>query len=267
MPSSVARTSSSGHHQQQAGTTASRPRMGVLATHAIQYQAPLYQDISRRAVVDLEVAFLSQNGARAYHDHGFGITVEWDIDLLSGYRWITLEHQTVTDKASFPLKLGKWLRRQDAVVLHGHSDPRMLFAAALCRALRVPIYCAGNLMPKPQLLDGVSSRGTHLPGSVSAARQVHCRLGNSTRPSMIATRRFHILRHLTALTTPDSVLSNCRTGQPARTAYLTRPAPMSADRYLLRKACPEKEAAGRGPGDRTLRRSAQSSACWRWSPT
>lgn len=116
----------------------------MLATHAIQYQAPLYQDISRRAVVDLEVAFLSQNGARAYHDHGFGITVEWDIDLLSGYRWITLEHQTVTDKASFPLKLGKWLRRQDAVVLHGHSDPRMLFAAALCRALRVPYLLRGE---------------------------------------------------------------------------------------------------------------------------
>ena len=84
----------------------------------------------------------------------------------------------MTDKASFPLKLGKWLRRQDAVVLHGHSDPRMLFAgpryAARCAYL---IYCAGNLMPKPQLLDGVSSRGTHLPGSVSAARPVHCQFG------------------------------------------------------------------------------------------
>ena len=42
------------------GRIISRPRLGVLATHPIQYQAPLYQELSRRGVVDLEVAFLSQ---------------------------------------------------------------------------------------------------------------------------------------------------------------------------------------------------------------
>ena len=41
-----------------------RPRLGVLATHLIQYQAPLYQDLARRGVVELEVAFLSRGGAQ-----------------------------------------------------------------------------------------------------------------------------------------------------------------------------------------------------------
>jgi glycosyltransferase involved in cell wall biosynthesis len=129
---------------QPTDTTGIRPRMGVLATHAIQYQAPLYQDLARRTVVDLEVAFLSQSGAHAYHDQGFGITVEWDIDLLSGYEWIILEHERLTEKVSLPLKLAKWVSKQDVVVLHGHSDPRMLLAAAICRIARVPYILRGE---------------------------------------------------------------------------------------------------------------------------
>jgi glycosyltransferase involved in cell wall biosynthesis len=125
----------------------SRPRLGVLATHAIQYQTPLYQELSRRAVVDLEVAFLSQRGARPYRDPGFGVMVAWDIDLLSGYQWILLEHKSRGDKIRWPFALGSWLRRQDIVVLHGHANPEMLFAAAVCRILSVPYLLRGESHP------------------------------------------------------------------------------------------------------------------------
>src|SRR5574340_1589986 len=37
------------------GKGGTRPCLGVLATHPIQYQAPLYQELSRRGVVELEV--------------------------------------------------------------------------------------------------------------------------------------------------------------------------------------------------------------------
>src|ERR1700746_4165469 len=67
-----------------------RPRLGVLATHVIQYQAPLYQELSRRGLVDLEVAFLSDIGARSFHDPAFGVPVAWDTDVLGGYRWLLL---------------------------------------------------------------------------------------------------------------------------------------------------------------------------------
>ena len=71
--------------QQPPRRAAAPPRLGVLATHPIQYQAPLYQELARRGRVDLEVAFLSHDGARPYHDPSFGVTLAWDIDLLSGY--------------------------------------------------------------------------------------------------------------------------------------------------------------------------------------
>ena len=122
----------------------SRPRMGVLATHAIQYQVPLYKELSRRAVVDLEVAFLSERGARPYRDPGFGVTLAWDIDLLGDYRWTLLDTNSGRDKTRWLFALGKWLRNQDIVVLHGHAAPEMLLAATACRALNVPYLLRGE---------------------------------------------------------------------------------------------------------------------------
>lgn len=124
--------------------TACRPRLGVLVSHAIQYQAPLYQELSRRARVDLEVAFLSRQGALPYRDRGFGVTLAWDIDLLGGYRSTLLEHESRGDKIRWLFALSDWLRRQDIVVLHGHADPEMLLAAAACRTLTVPYLLRGD---------------------------------------------------------------------------------------------------------------------------
>jgi glycosyltransferase involved in cell wall biosynthesis len=116
----------------------------VLATHAIQYQTPLYKELSRRNIVDLEVGFFSTQGAVPHHDPGFGITLSWDLDLLDGYRWTLLDLDTARAKARWPSTLMAWLRRQDIVVIHGHSDGRMLIAATLCRSLKIPYILRGE---------------------------------------------------------------------------------------------------------------------------
>jgi glycosyltransferase involved in cell wall biosynthesis len=130
--------------QPGAGHAAARPRLGVLATHPIQYQAPLYQEIARRGVVDLEVAFLSRGGAQPVHDPGFGVTLAWDIDLLGGYRSTVLARRPLAGKPAWLRRAGSWLRRQDIVVLHGHADPDMLIAMAACRVLGVPYLLRGD---------------------------------------------------------------------------------------------------------------------------
>lgn len=121
-----------------------RPRLGVLATHPIQYQAPLYQELSRHGVVDLEVAFLSKRGAEPYRDPGFGVTVTWDVDLLGGYRWIWLDRGSAGSAPGWLRALCRWLRRQDIVVLHGHAHPGMLAAAMASRMLHVPYLLRGE---------------------------------------------------------------------------------------------------------------------------
>jgi glycosyltransferase involved in cell wall biosynthesis len=133
-----------GKRGHDAGRTASRPRLGVLATHPIQYQAPLYQELDRRGAVDLDVAFLSSAGATSVHDSGFGVTLAWDIDLLGGYRSTVLARRPLVGKAAWLVSASRWLRQQDIVVLHGHSDPDILLAAAACRLLGVPYLLRGD---------------------------------------------------------------------------------------------------------------------------
>jgi len=116
----------------------------VLATHPIQYQAPLYQELARRGAVDLDVAYLSSAGATPFRDPGFGVTLAWDIDLLGGYRSTALTRRPLAGKAAWLVSASRWLRRQDVVVLHGHSNPEMLLAAAACRLLRVPYLLRGD---------------------------------------------------------------------------------------------------------------------------
>jgi glycosyltransferase involved in cell wall biosynthesis len=120
------------------------PRLGVLATHPIQYQAPLYQEIARRGVVELDVAFLSTDGAQPFHDPDFGVTLAWDIDLLGGYHWTELPRRSPSGKAAWLAQASGWLRRQDIVVIHGHSNPDMLLAMGACRVLGLPYLLRGD---------------------------------------------------------------------------------------------------------------------------
>jgi glycosyltransferase involved in cell wall biosynthesis len=134
---------------ERAVSPASAPRLGVLATHPIQYQAPLYQELARRGAVELDVAFLSSAGATPVHDPGFGVTLAWDIDLLGGYRSTLLSRRPLSGKPTWLASASRWLRRQDIVVLHGHSDSDILLAAVACRLLKIPYLLRGDAQAEP----------------------------------------------------------------------------------------------------------------------
>jgi glycosyltransferase involved in cell wall biosynthesis len=106
---------------------AARPRVAIVATHVIQYQVPLWRRLAERGVVDVSVGFLATDGATEYSDPGFGGTVRWDGNLLDGYPSEFIPHANAWVQST---ALCAWIRRQraDAVLVHGHSDLRMLAA-------------------------------------------------------------------------------------------------------------------------------------------
>jgi len=63
-------------------------RLGVLASHPIQYQAPLFRELATRC--DLHVFFAHRQTPQAQAAAGFGVAFEWDVDLLSGYAYTFL---------------------------------------------------------------------------------------------------------------------------------------------------------------------------------
>lgn len=70
-------------------------RLGVLTSHPIQYQAPLFRELNKRC--NLHVFFAHRITPQAQADAGFGVPFEWDVDLFSGYK-----HTFLTNRASRP---------------------------------------------------------------------------------------------------------------------------------------------------------------------
>lgn len=71
-------------------------RLGVLATHPIQYYSPLYRHLAAEPGVDL-VVYSAHRPTPAEQGVGFGVAFEWDSDLLGGF-----EHHFLRNAASRP---------------------------------------------------------------------------------------------------------------------------------------------------------------------
>jgi glycosyltransferase involved in cell wall biosynthesis len=67
-------------------------RIGVLATHPIQYHAPLYRTVGSTPGVDLTVYF-AHKPTSVEQGIGYGVPFAWDVDLTDGYRHVWLHNE------------------------------------------------------------------------------------------------------------------------------------------------------------------------------
>jgi glycosyltransferase involved in cell wall biosynthesis len=72
-----------------------RYRVLIVATHAVQYSAPIYRQMARHPELDIEVAYCSLRGAESGLDPDFGKEVKWDVPLLDGYPWTLLRNRAI----------------------------------------------------------------------------------------------------------------------------------------------------------------------------
>jgi glycosyltransferase involved in cell wall biosynthesis len=70
-----------------------RYRVLFVASHPVQYQAPLFQLLAARPEIDMHVAYCSLRSAEAAVDAEFETTVKWDLPILSGYRWTYVQNK------------------------------------------------------------------------------------------------------------------------------------------------------------------------------
>jgi glycosyltransferase involved in cell wall biosynthesis len=125
-------------------------RLAWLATHPIQYQAPLLRAIAACPDIELTALFFSDFSTRGFVDPGFGRAIEWDTPLLEGYRHEFLPgtgHQ-ITGIKTFQPRVGGLAKRLtpenfDAVLVQGWNHYGMLKAAWLAkrRGLQVLMRC------------------------------------------------------------------------------------------------------------------------------
>lgn len=62
-------------------------RFLAVASHPVQYMAPVFRRMAKHPRLDLHVAYCSLRGAKASIDPEFGREVKWDVPLLDGYQW------------------------------------------------------------------------------------------------------------------------------------------------------------------------------------
>jgi glycosyltransferase involved in cell wall biosynthesis len=121
-------------------------RIAYLVSHPIQYQVPLLRQITKVPEFDLTVFFRSDFSARKFWDPGFGAQIEWDTDLLKGYRFNVLPAFGATDRLTFwrPFNYDLWrrLRKGNFQVLwvHGYAPPFNLYAIIVAKLLGIKVF-------------------------------------------------------------------------------------------------------------------------------
>lgn len=123
------------------------PTLAIVASHPIQYYAPLYRQLARNGNLALKVFYGGFPDARA-QGAGFDIPFQWDVDLLAGY-----EHAS-GEPGARELFAGMADGRWTAVLLHGWHDA--FSRRALWRAVRTgtPLLVRGDShlhAPRPLL--------------------------------------------------------------------------------------------------------------------
>jgi glycosyltransferase involved in cell wall biosynthesis len=71
-----------------------RFRVLAIASHPVQYMAPLFRLMAKQPALNLQVAYCSLRGAAtAGYDPDFQAAVQWDVPLLDGYPWVELPNK------------------------------------------------------------------------------------------------------------------------------------------------------------------------------
>ncbi len=122
-----------------ATTSVRRPKLAILVTHPIQYYAPVYRALTQRGVVDPIAIYLTDAGATAQMDPGFGRVVQWDVPLMDGYEYRVLKPGGTLASRGFwqrhSRKLTAALRdaRPDWLLVYGYASRMNWFAAHWAR--------------------------------------------------------------------------------------------------------------------------------------
>jgi glycosyltransferase involved in cell wall biosynthesis len=131
-----------------------RPRLGIVVSHPIQYQVPLYRRLAARGVVHPVVFFLTDYGLKPSLDVGFGRPVQYDIPLLGGY-----DYHVLRNWSPMPTLVRPWgvvnpgLIRVlqpseiDAILVHGYSHLSSWLGYATASARHIPFLLRGESHP------------------------------------------------------------------------------------------------------------------------
>ena len=133
-------------------------RLAAVASHPVQYQAPLFRQIAAHDGVDLTVFYGHDGSVAGDLDREFGQRIRWDRPLLDSYRSVFLQRRS--DRMNGLRRLAAdaqivahlWRQRFDAVFVHSYATRLSLFAYIGALVSRTPVLLrteSERLRPRP----------------------------------------------------------------------------------------------------------------------
>lgn len=143
-------------------------RLGILASHPIQYQAPWFRGLAKAA--NVTVYFAHRQTATDQAKSGFNVAFDWDVDLRAGYA-----HQFLRNVSAAPSvnefngcdtpEIAEIIAREkfDAFIVNGWYLKSFLQAARACRQAQTPVFIRGDsqLGMSPSWLKRTAKQITH----------------------------------------------------------------------------------------------------------
>lgn len=124
-------------------------KLGIIATHPIQYHAPWFRALASRSELDVRVAFVRIPDA-IQQGQGFGIQFKWDVPLLDGYSHCLIQTRSFLPRVEFfrhrIIGFSDWLKKEHIEVLlsTGWNEWPLLQAAIEARLNNVPVLVRGE---------------------------------------------------------------------------------------------------------------------------
>lgn len=123
----------------------------IFATHPIQYQVPIYRELSKH--LDLIVVYLLKQTKKGQADAGFGVEFEWDVPLTEGYEFEYLNNLSKTPSSSVyngivldnnELKTLFDNEKPTAIIVHGWFPKGMKQVIDYAYQNNITSFCRGD---------------------------------------------------------------------------------------------------------------------------
>jgi glycosyltransferase involved in cell wall biosynthesis len=114
-----------------------RLRVLAVASHPVQYMAPIFRRLAAVPSIDLHVVYSSLRGVQAAVDPDFATTVQWDVPLLDGYHWSHLPSGTSSEHLSRVGHPTLW-----RFIREGQFDAVLSFTGYICAAFWIALMAA-----------------------------------------------------------------------------------------------------------------------------
>jgi glycosyltransferase involved in cell wall biosynthesis len=128
-----------------------KKKLAIISTHPIQYNAPLFELLTQRNVIEIKVFYTwGKSVLENKFDPGFGKVIDWDIDLLKGYSFTFLEnisrnpsssHYNGIDNPTIIKEIEAW--HPDAVLVYGWNFKSHLTCLRYFKG-KLPLYFRGD---------------------------------------------------------------------------------------------------------------------------